>query len=67
MARISYLELPVGDVAGAKAFYSAVFDWAFTDFGPDYASTMSGGWDDHAADLRLSRRPPLPLPRPGGP
>ncbi|CAN5267832.1 VOC family protein [soil metagenome] len=45
MARISYLELPVGDVAGAKAFYSAVFDWAFTDFGPDYASTMSGDSD----------------------
>lgn len=45
MARINYLELPVRDVAGAKAFYSAAFDWAFTDFGPDYASTMRGDGD----------------------
>lgn len=45
MARISYLELPVSDVAGAKAFYSAAFEWTFTDFGPDYASTMSGESD----------------------
>ncbi len=45
MARISYLELPVSDVAGVKAFYSGAFDWAFTDFGPDYASTMSGDSD----------------------
>jgi len=45
MARISYLELPVRDVATSKAFYGAAFDWDFTDFGHDYASTMTGDSD----------------------
>ena len=45
MARISYLELPVRDVGGTKAFYSSAFDWDFTDFGPDYAATMTGDSD----------------------
>jgi predicted enzyme related to lactoylglutathione lyase len=45
MARICYLELPVRDVAGSKAFYGAAFDWDFTDFGPDYAATMTGDSD----------------------
>jgi len=45
MAKINYLELPVRDVAGSKAFYAAAFDWTFTDFGPDYAATMTGDTD----------------------
>ncbi|WP_339507108.1 VOC family protein, partial [Pseudomonas sp. EA_15y_Pfl1_P102] len=45
MARLNYLELPVGDLAAAKAFYAAAFGWDFTDFGPSYASTMSGDTD----------------------
>ncbi|MDX5984456.1 glyoxalase/bleomycin resistance/extradiol dioxygenase family protein [Sphingomonas echinoides] len=45
MARLNYLELPVGDLAGAKAFYAAAFGFDFTDFGPSYASTMSGDTD----------------------
>ncbi len=45
MARLSYLELPIGDAATAKAFYTAVFGWSFADFGPSYASTMSGDTD----------------------
>ncbi|PNB29872.1 glyoxalase/bleomycin resistance/extradiol dioxygenase family protein, partial [Pseudomonas sp. FW305-130] len=45
MARLNYLELPVGDLAGAKAFYTAAFGFQFTDFGPSYASTMSGDTD----------------------
>jgi len=45
MARICYLELPVRDVPAGKAFYSAAFDWNFTDFGPDYAATMTGDSD----------------------
>eukprot|EP01037_Dinobryon_pediforme_P027495 gene27495-30401_t len=42
MARLGYLELPVGDTATAKAFYSAVFGWQFSDFGPTYAATATG-------------------------
>lgn len=45
MARFSYLELPVRDVPGVKAFYASAFGWSFTDFGPDYAATMTGDTD----------------------
>jgi predicted enzyme related to lactoylglutathione lyase len=45
MARFSYLELPVRDVPAVKAFYAAAFGWSFTDFGPDYAATMTGDTD----------------------
>lgn len=45
MARISYIELPVTDVAGQRSFYASAFGWDFTDFGPDYASTMTGDVD----------------------
>lgn len=34
---IDYLELTVRDLAAAKAFYSAAFGWAFTDYAPTYA------------------------------
>jgi len=45
MARINYVELPSKNYAAAKAFYAKVFDWALTDFGPTYASTMTGDVD----------------------
>lgn len=55
MARISYVELPVAQVAGVRDFYARAFGWTFTDFGPDYAATTTGdvdlglnGSDDHA-------------------
>ena len=45
MARLNYVELPVREVPGAKAFYAAAFGWDFTDFGPDYSATTSGDTD----------------------
>ena len=45
MARLNYVELPVQDVATAKAFYETAFGWALTEFGPTYAATMSGDTD----------------------
>lgn len=45
MARISYVELPVGKMGPAKGFYEAVFGWSLTDFGSTYASTMTGNVD----------------------
>ena len=102
MARLNYVELPVRDVATAKAFYERAFGWALTEFGPTYAATLTGDTDiglqgdpaeatraplpviavddleaaldcgdpgrrdDRPADLRLPRRPPLPVPRPRG-
>lgn len=40
--RIDYIEIPVADVPAAKRFYTAAFEWAFTDYGPDYASFEDG-------------------------
>ncbi len=40
--RIDYIEIPVTDVARAKAFYQGLFGWEFTDYGPDYTSFADG-------------------------
>ena len=32
-----YIEIAVGDVAAAKAFYGKAMGWSFNDYGPDYA------------------------------
>lgn len=54
MAKISYVEMPVKDVAGAQDFYGKAFGWSFTGYGPDYAAKEDGdvsvglnGSDDH--------------------
>ncbi len=45
MARISYVELPADGTGEGKRFYADAFGWQFTDFGPDYAATMTGDVD----------------------
>ncbi|WP_404338725.1 VOC family protein [Sphingomonas sp. MMS12-HWE2-04] len=45
MPRISYVEVPVKDVAGTRDFYASAFGWTFTDFGPEYAATTGGDVD----------------------
>jgi uncharacterized protein len=45
MAKLNYLELPVATTDRAKDFYSGVFGWAFSDYGPSYAATMTGDSD----------------------
>lgn len=40
---IDYIEISVNDVAESKAFYAAVFGWAFNDYGPDYAGIVGRG------------------------
>jgi uncharacterized protein len=40
--RIDYIEFPVADVSVAKRFYSTVFGWTFTDYGPAYTSFVDG-------------------------
>jgi predicted enzyme related to lactoylglutathione lyase len=57
------MELPVSDRGEAKRFYAQAFGWTFTDFGPDYAATLSGD-----TDLGLDASPdkvkaPLPVIR----
>ena len=40
--RIDYVEFGATDVEATKGFYSAVFGWEFTDYGPDYTSFADG-------------------------
>jgi predicted enzyme related to lactoylglutathione lyase len=46
--RIIYVEFQALDLEKTKAFFSAVFGWKFTDYGPDYISfedgQLSGGF-----------------------
>ncbi len=45
MARICFIELPAKDLVAARGFYSKIFGWSLTDFGPTYSCTMTGDVD----------------------
>jgi predicted enzyme related to lactoylglutathione lyase len=52
--KIDYVELPGGNLPGAKAFYAAAFGWTFIDYGPDYASFdegLQGGFQSGADEV----------------
>ncbi|MEW5714737.1 MULTISPECIES: VOC family protein [Pseudomonas] len=40
--QIDNIEFNVGDIARSKAFYGAVFGWAFVDYGPTYTEFSDG-------------------------
>jgi uncharacterized protein len=40
--QIDYIELPASDIEKTKFFYTSVFGWKFTDYGPDYTSFHDG-------------------------
>ena len=40
--RMDYIEFPAADIAAVKGFYTSVFGWVFTDYGPDYTSFSDG-------------------------
>jgi hypothetical protein len=40
--QMDYVEFPASDIEAAKRFYSAVFGWSFTDYGPNYTSFHDG-------------------------
>lgn len=62
MARFNYVELPVADVASAKAFYEAAFGWSLTEFGPTYAATTTGDTDiGLQGDEAEATKAPLPV------
>ena len=52
---VDYFELPVIEMAGAKAFYAAAFGWTFLDYGPEYAEIHGAGL---VGGLRLVTAPP---------
>lgn len=62
MARITFIELPAGDLGAARSFYSTVFGWELTDFGPSYSCTMTGKVDlGLQGDMSEASRMPLPV------
>lgn len=42
---INYIELPMVNNAETKKFYMQVFEWAFTDWGPNYISFSGANID----------------------
>ena len=40
--QMDYIEFPATDIEATKRFYSAVFGWNFTDYGPNYTSFFDG-------------------------
>jgi predicted enzyme related to lactoylglutathione lyase len=42
---INYVEFPANDLSKIKAFYTAAFNWVFTDYGPEYVAFSNAGID----------------------
>lgn len=40
--RIDYIEFSATNIEATKTFYSAVFEWTFTDYGSEYTSFQDG-------------------------
>lgn len=53
---INYLELPASDLEQSKTFFTRVFGWGFTDYGPDYCSFNGAGIDGgfYRSELQVS-------------
>ena len=43
--KINYVEFATRDIQATKTFFSAVFSWSFTDYGPDYTAFSNAGID----------------------
>ena len=43
--KINYVEFPAKDLDKTKHFFSAVFDWSFTDYGEEYIAFENEGLD----------------------
>lgn len=41
MEKINYLEYPAKDLEKTKQFFTSVFGWLFTDYGPEYTAFAS--------------------------
>jgi len=49
--KINYLEFASRDPAATQAFFSTVFGWRFTDYGPDYTAFDGAGIDGGCASV----------------
>ena len=41
--QIDYVEFPSTDISVTKAFFTQVFGWVFTDYGPEYCAFANAG------------------------
>ena len=39
---IDYVEIPTKDISKSRSFFTELFGWAFTDYGPDYTAFEDG-------------------------
>ena len=60
---IDYVELPGGDLAATKDFYTAAFGWGFVDYGPTYAALEGAGLDGGFTADTTPGSPPLVIMR----
>lgn len=40
---MNYVELPAKDIRATQIFFSRVFGWTFTDYGPEYTAFSNSG------------------------
>jgi uncharacterized protein len=45
MSSICFVELPVSELSSTRSFYTDAFGLAFTNYGPSYSCTTTGGVD----------------------
>ena len=41
--KINYVEFPAKNIEAAKSFFQKVFQWRFTDYGPQYSAFTNAG------------------------
>jgi predicted enzyme related to lactoylglutathione lyase len=67
MSRVVHFEIQADDVKRAKAFYAAVFDWSFQDYGEvtgtTYWGIVTGPEEEPGINGGLLQRP-VPAPGP---
>lgn len=54
--RIDYVELPADDFERFQKFYSTVFGWSFTDYGPEYRAFSDGNMEGGIYKSELKSR-----------
>lgn len=54
--KINYVEFPAKNIEASKKFFSKVFGWEFTDYGPEYSAFSNQGLDGgfYRAELTAS-------------
>ena len=65
---LNNIELPTTDMAAAQAFYSEVFGWSWTQYGPTYAAADASGTEvGLTTEATPAARPPSGDERSVGP